>query len=196
MLTPLRRGPAAEPRDLRSHLLACHQRIRQFSHAARRLGDPSISPSAAAEACRAVHRYFTVALPLHHEDEDRSLLPRLVAAGPSSDVSRALEAMRVEHAAIDRVLGEAVALWEAILADEAVWIAERSRVARAGARLEELFDAHLLLEETFVFPALDALLTPEDKEAIVSEIRARRAHAPGEAAPPGTGEVRSDAPPR
>ncbi|UQA57760.1 hemerythrin domain-containing protein [Polyangium aurulentum] len=184
MLTPLRRGPADQPRDLRSHLLACHQRIRQFSKTARRLGDPAISPAEAAEACRAVRRYFTVAFPLHAQDEDLSLLPRLVAARPQGDVSRALASMRKEHASIDRALRDAVALWDRALVDEGAWITERSRMGRVGARLEELFDAHLLLEETFIFPALDTLLTPEDKDAIVSEIRARRAQPPGETAPP------------
>ncbi len=179
MLTPLRRGPADEPRDLRAHLLACHQRIRQFSATARKLGDAAVSPADAAEACRAVHRYFTVAMPLHHEDEERSLLPRLAAAKPSPELSRALEAMRVEHAAIDRAVEEAVALWDEVLADESAWIAARSRLVATGARLEELFAAHLLLEETFVFPALDTLLSPEDREAIVSEIRARRAQPEG-----------------
>lgn len=196
MLTPLRRGPADQPRDLRGHLLACHQRIRQFSATARKLGDPSISPADAADACRAVRRYFTVAMPLHHEDEERSILPRLAAAGPPSDLRRALEAMRVEHAAIDRAVNEAVALWDAVLADPAAWIAARSRLEETGARLEELFAAHLLLEETFVFPALERLLLPEDQAAIVSEIRARRAQPPGQADPLGTEEVRSDAPHR
>jgi len=184
MLTPLRRAPADQPRDLRGHLLACHQRIRQFSTTARRLGDPSISPAEAAEGCRAVRRYFTIALPLHVEDEDRSLLPRLVAARPPSDVSRALASMHKEHASIDRTLRDAVALWDRALVDEGAWITERSRIGRVGARIEELFEAHLLLEETFIFPALDTLLAPEDKDAIVSEIRARRAQPAGEAAPP------------
>jgi hypothetical protein len=183
MLTPLRRGPVDQPRDLRGHLLACHERIRQFSATARRLGDPSISPADASEACRTVRRYFTVALPLHVEDEDRSLLPRLLAVRPPGDVKRALASMRAEHESIDHALREAVALWDRALANGGEWITERSRIGRIGARLEELFDAHLLLEETFIFPALDTLLAPEDKEAIVREIRARRAQPSGEAAP-------------
>jgi iron-sulfur cluster repair protein YtfE (RIC family) len=176
MMTKLRRGPAPEPpRDIRGHLLACHERLRLFASAARKLGEASgATPAQLIEACQAVRRYFTVALPLHHEDEEASILPRLTQESPPPELTRALKAMEVEHRSIDRNLRHAIALWDAAL-------------HKVGARIEELFAAHLLLEETFVFPALDARLGADAREAILNEIRARREKPSRDASPAAPG---------
>ena len=65
-----RRGPVEE--DAVGLLVACHARIRSFTATALRLSQAvGAEPSEVADVAGAVHRYFTVALPLHVEDEDR-----------------------------------------------------------------------------------------------------------------------------
>jgi hypothetical protein len=181
MLTTLRRGPGDEPsRDLRSLLLACHERIRHFTGVARRLGEAvTATPEDVAQACRVVHRYFTVSLPLHVEDEERSLLPRLTANPPPPELRRALEDMRGEHAATEKILAEALPIWAEVAEDPARWAPQRARLAWAARKLDEVFSAHLLIEETFIFPDLDRLLTPAARDEILDEMRARRAPPAG-----------------
>jgi len=63
------------PADL---LLACHVCIRAFTALAGRLASADPAPDAeVAAAAQRVHRYHFVALPLHQEDEERSIAPRL-----------------------------------------------------------------------------------------------------------------------
>ena len=69
MLTKL--GKPAAPGDAVDLLLECHQRIRAFLDLADRLGPPGPDPAqAVADAAARVHRYFTLALPLHARDEE------------------------------------------------------------------------------------------------------------------------------
>src|SRR4051812_30710357 len=74
------RRPAGEP--LLAALLDCHSRIRRFSTLAIRLAEADAPPNEIAETAAAVHRYFTVALPLHAADEDLSIAPRLAVVAP------------------------------------------------------------------------------------------------------------------
>src|SRR5689334_19419821 len=92
-------------------LLDCHGRIRHFLTLAERLADapPSTPPSDLSETAAAVRRYFTVALPLHVADEDRSISPRLRARAPA--VAALLDELEVEHAAIEGAIAVAAPLW-------------------------------------------------------------------------------------
>jgi iron-sulfur cluster repair protein YtfE (RIC family) len=52
--------------------------------------------------------------------------------------------------------------------------AQHRQLAAAASTLETDFEDHLVLEETELFPFLDDALTPEVRETIVQELRARR----------------------
>lgn len=78
MLARLSKGPTAPTTDLVALLMDCHARIRHFAKLAHRIGvDLEATPANRSEACLAVERYFTEALPLHVQDEEESILPRL-----------------------------------------------------------------------------------------------------------------------
>ena len=84
VLTRLGRGAGAA--DAVGLLLDCHERIRAFTAMASRLaapGDPG--PDAIRDAAARVHRYFAEALPLHAQDEEESLAPRLRGRDPDLD---------------------------------------------------------------------------------------------------------------
>src|SRR5512140_1897216 len=80
VITEIKLGKSATQveQDAVDMLLACHQRIRNFTGIALRLaevegaGAPEI-----ANAAEAVHRYYAIALPLHEADENESVYPRL-----------------------------------------------------------------------------------------------------------------------
>lgn len=153
-------------------LLACHERIRRFSGLALELGRrDGLAAGEVAEGCSRCERYFTEALPLHVADEEQSLLPRLVRRRPELD--EALRVMQRQHAAHEARLA---ALLDALrsLRGEPGAADRRASLEGAAGVLASDFEEHLALEERIVFPAVDALLPPEDQRIVVRELRARR----------------------
>jgi hemerythrin-like domain-containing protein len=154
---------------VRDRLLDCHERIRKFCALAKRLSEGAPAQMA-SEAAAQLHRYFSVALPLHMRDEDESLRPRLERIA-DANLSAALEAMSNEHVTADVHLAELIDQWSAI-ADEAT--DERCLATRTGALwINAYMSRHLHDEETRIFPALD-LLPAAQWDAIVAEMQARR----------------------
>lgn len=61
-------------------LEACHEKVRRFAKLAQRIAlhiEKSGVDSRAQEAAESVLRYFTLAAPLHHQDEEEDLFPAL-----------------------------------------------------------------------------------------------------------------------
>lgn len=142
----------------RSLLLACHDNIRHFAGGivtieALPTDDPRI-PDAAAR----ILRYFREGLPLHVRDEEESILPRLRTPVAS------LAEMCAEHRAHEPLLAAMLPQLEAA--------SRGPSPIQGGAALLAAFEAHLRLEETEIFPWLEEI---DDPEAVVREIRARRA---------------------
>lgn len=158
-------------------LVECHQRIRSFAALARKVSEQSdYGSDDVVEACLGVVRYFTQALPLHVEDEEQSILPRLV--GKQSTVDEALTLMHSQHVSHERPLERLVALCGDM--------AKRSaNVGELGADLpllaqtleHELLE-HLALEESVIFPAIKRYLSGDEQAEIVRELRARRQPLP------------------
>jgi hemerythrin-like domain-containing protein len=153
-------------------LLDCHGRIRTFSELAVRLTRADAPAQEIADAAARVHRYFTVALPLHVADEDETLRPRLASHAP--DLLAALETVTREHREAEEWLAELEPTWEA-LARDPTQTALRLSTAIPAERLLALLERHLLLEEEQLFPVLSQVFSPAEERAIVAEFRARRA---------------------
>lgn len=152
-------------------LIECHQRIRKFSRLARDCGcEQDIPANDIVEACLACQRYFTQALPLHVEDEERSILPRL-AVFP--EVAPALETMRSQHAAHQPSIEQLLGCLEAS-GDDPANQRKRQQLHQVASNLVDEFEEHLCLEETLIFPAIDRSLSPDQQLAIIGELRARR----------------------
>ncbi len=165
-LTP----PTPMPADPVAAFLACHARIRTFCDGLSRmaalsdLGDPRV-PASAAQA----HRYFSIALPLHAADEDRSLAPRLHAVAPDCD--GLMEALARDHAQIDQCLLRLNPMLEALSQGEIVPVeALREQVDT----LRGILLPHIEREERELFPRCVAL-SEADRHEILTELFARRA---------------------
>jgi iron-sulfur cluster repair protein YtfE (RIC family) len=172
MLTRI--GSPAAASDAVDLLLECHVRIRAFLELARRLAEAGTeAPASVAEAAARVRRYFTEALPLHAEDEEESILPRLRGLDPRVDAE--LDLMAREHREHERPLSELVTACEHLARAPERLPALAPAVAGAAAELERHFAAHLAREETVIFPAMRRLLERETDAAIMREIRGRRA---------------------
>lgn len=165
------RPPA--PDDPFALLADCHERIRRFSALAMKLAKapPETPPAELADAAAAVIRYFTIALPLHEQDEEASLAPRLGDRDLPDAARAALSALGPEHRALEETLAGLVPRWQAISEDPAT-IGEP--LLPLSQRLTALFDAHLQREELDLFPAARTALTATDLAALLREIRDRR----------------------
>ncbi|HUJ28987.1 MAG TPA: hemerythrin domain-containing protein [Myxococcales bacterium] len=154
---------AEGPQEL---LLDCHARIRSFTALAIRLAsEEPAAPEEIAEAAKRIHRYHSVALPLHQEDEERSIAPRL------SGVEEAVAVMRREHVALDELIARLLPMWDAVAQDPAQRPRLAAEMARLMAQLSALWDQHLSAEEALVFPAIQRVAEPQ---RILEEMRARR----------------------
>lgn len=168
MLTTLGRRRAAEP-TLLERFTDCHERIRKFCALARRLAQTP-GGEEARQAAAELHRYFSVALPLHVADEEQSLAPRLGHVGDDA-LADHLEAMTRDHVEIDGNLVSLLDGWKKIVEEPS---AARCAATRwEAACLLVHFEHHLYAEETHILPLI-ARLPPAYADAIASEMRARR----------------------
>ena len=159
------RGGGAE--GIVPRLLDCHERIRRFTAHAVRLGDEAAAPAdQVRDAAVQVLSYFQKSLPHHSADEEESIAPHL------GDVP-ALRDMVEQHRDIDATLEALIPMWQELVGDPERRDVLRHRLSLGAARLQRLFDAHLELEETTIFPLIDEL--PADLQAqIVDEMIKRR----------------------
>ena len=172
MLAKIGKPSAAD--DAVGLLLECHERIRSFLALARRIAEVGPSePGSVPEAAARVRRYFTEALPLHAQDEEESILPRLRGLDPVVDAE--LEAMAREHREHERPLRALLGACEQLGRAPESLPGLAPSVEAATAELERHFAEHLGREEAVIFPAVRRLLDRSADAAIVGEIRARRA---------------------
>lgn len=165
----------APPESTVELLLECHERIRRFTNLALKLVTAEGTDEQIADAARSLVSYFGRAFPLHAQDEDISLRPRLEAAGYSSPELRSLSG---QHDDMHHVLDGLLLRWGMILDAPGLRGTLRDKLDTETRELARLIDAHLAMEEEKVFPFVREVLTLEQDREIVREMRARRASAP------------------
>lgn len=165
--------PRREPEGITELLLACHERIRTFAALAIRLGEARELPAdQVRDAAHRVRRYFAEALPLHVEDEEHTVLPRL--RGRSPELDAALARMHHEHAEHGPQLTTLVATCEALEAAPERFEELRGILHETATALQREFEAHLHLEETVIVPAIARWLPAGEQAEMLAELRARR----------------------
>lgn len=154
-------------------LLACHDKVRRFAHLAVKLRDHmgslghQATPDAQArEAAQSILRYFNIAAPLHHDDEEQDLFPALRQLHDAA-LTAHLDQLEAEHAALAE-------LWHALqpwLRDLAACLAHPapSTVDDFARR----YTAHAQREEDDVYPSASRL-SPEQLQGISAAMVARR----------------------
>ncbi len=164
------RGEASGFLDL---LRDCHQRIRAFADLAKRLAEvDSPLDTEIVDAAHGVRRYFAEALPLHVEDEEHTLLPRL--RGRSDEIDAALDRMSEEHLSHDRDVCALLALCAELEASPSRLGEVRAPLRSLSGRLREELERHLLGEEELLFPAVERWITVEEQQEMIAELRQRR----------------------
>ena len=158
----------------------CHRRIEHFLSilclVAGRAAGRALNPEEQS-AIKAALQYFHTGGERHNADEEQSIFPRLrSAAAESTDPEF--------HALLDRLERDhsrAAWLHEAIDWLYTDWIAKgeiepgnRDRLLSSTNALRELYNEHIALEETAIFPRAAELLDAQTIAAIGREFSTRR----------------------
>jgi len=166
----------AQPFEL---LGACHERVQRSLDLLERLvahlQEQQACDAAARSAARDVLRYFDVAAPLHHQDEELHVFPALEAGGDAGQKQACAE-LRTQHVqiaaawqALRRPLHELAALPDGPLDSHLL-----QDLTPAATQFVRLHDAHLRTEDGLVFPAAAALLAEPAQAEMGREMAARR----------------------
>jgi hemerythrin-like domain-containing protein len=169
-MNPLLPTDAATFDDPLAMLVACHGRIRKqlatLGRLERHLPEHGHDADARA-AARAILRYFDSAAVHHHEDEEASLLPRLVARVPEA---RALAPrLLAEH----RELAERWRTLRPLLSG----IAAGQRAVmppRLVLEITAAYESHIAIVEAELIPLAQDVLPPDEIAAIGREMAQRR----------------------
>lgn len=156
---------------------ACHERVRRSLDLLRRLVEHLQTVGHDADARSAAHdvwRYFEIAAPAHHADEERHVLPRLHATGDLwlIDVARRLQA---DHDALNAVWQQLGPLLREVHESVSA-LSAHSLDALHGltGRFIEIHERHLRLEDSFAFPAVHERMRAEDLKDMGREMQNRR----------------------
>jgi hemerythrin-like domain-containing protein len=157
-------------------LAACHERVDASLTRLARIGEHVARHGAdalARDAAADVMRYFDIAAPLHHEDEERHLFPRLAGDARWADEVRRLHA---EHEALSdswlRLRPQLASLHERGEVDA-------DQLAQAASQFERDYRRHLEFEDRELFAAArrmfdEAADSSEAIEQMGREMAARR----------------------
>ena len=171
-ISPAKTQPKAE--DAVDLLIGCHQRIRHFTGVVIKLAHAQgTTPDEVRQAAAGAHRYYTVSLPLHEADEEDTLRPRLDTLGDEK-LHHALLAMADQHHAIDDLLERLLPLLLMVQNNPQAIHAAGPEMCNITKALDEMFRAHLQLEEEAIFPAIRERLPAAMQSEMANEIRARR----------------------
>ncbi len=176
-------SPAAGFEQPYEMLAACHERVQRSLDLLGRLvsyiadkGHDAQTRSAAAD----VLRYFDIAAPLHHQDEELHVFPLLLKQGDTSlhsTVSR-LQADHRQMETLWAVAREALLRWSEPGCRERVTAETRTAIER----FRGIYGDHIETEEGLVFPAARAAMSEAAQQAMGREMQARRRNGH-----PGTG---------
>jgi hemerythrin-like domain-containing protein len=113
-------------------------------------------------------RYFDLAAPLRHEDEERHVLPRLREQGHAALADRVLD----EHVAMARAWADVRTLLLDVAQDR--WSADPDVTVREWSEFAALYREHIVLEEREEFPLARARIDAPGLPAMADEMAGRR----------------------
>ena len=170
-LLPGRSASFSEPFEM---LEACHERIHRTLDLLARLREhlrTQGNDDQARQAARDVLRYFDLAAPQHHRDEELHVFPPLLARGEPATVAL-VRRLQDDHRAMETAWAAARPVLAA-LADGSLERPDDAGEAALAAFAALHFD-HLAAEEGAAYPAARPLLDQGALAAMTAEMMRRR----------------------
>lgn len=155
-------------------LEACHERVHRMLALLQRLRAHLRGHGAdtqAQQAARDVMRYFDLAAPQHHRDEELHVFPPLLAQGDRQVVA-VVRRLQADHRVMEQRWTAARGVLQSVVDGRTDALA-----ASEEAMLESfagVYEDHIRAEEEMVYPGARALLGEEDLKAAGAEMARRR----------------------
>ena len=159
-------------------LTDCHRRVEMFLGTLQAVAQV-IDQSPAEETSRALAsalRYFTQAAPKHTADEEESLFPRLrqIHDPEIESAFSKLEQLEEEHRWAAPLHANVERLGTQYLATGSLSSSEVEQFRKDVANLASMYQQHIRVEESVVFPLAARMLSHADKMAMAEEMAGRR----------------------
>lgn len=168
-------GAAAVGFDTPFEMLeACHERIQRTLVLLEKLCSylrEHACDDSARQAAHDVLRYFDVAGPLHHQDEELHVFPLLLAQG-SPDIVDRVHQLQHDHQHMDMYWRDA--RWRLLALADGQSKAFSDEDEATFALFAQGYAAHISSEEEVVYPAARALLSEQAVQEMGQEMRQRR----------------------
>ncbi|MEO5606294.1 MAG: hemerythrin domain-containing protein [Polaromonas sp.] len=181
VMMPGHSAPAAGFEEPFEMLATCHDRVERMLALQARLCQHLLAKGCddqARQAARDVMRYFDIAAPLHHQDEELHVFPPLLA-GLDATLRERVQRLMQDHRQMETAWANARRTLAAV-ADGATegWTPLEPAQLDALAQFAGLYRRHLDDENTFVYPAAQAALSPAAVQAMSEDMMQRRGVAP------------------
>lgn len=158
-------------------LAACHERVERMLALMARLQQHLLDhgcDDAARQAARDVMRYFDIAAPLHHQDEEFHVFPPLLA-GPDDQLRGLVQRLMQDHRQMETTWVPARLALQAVAESPAGgWTPLAPGQTEALDRFAALYQRHLEDEDRMVYPAAQATLSPGALQAMSEDMMQRR----------------------
>lgn len=181
VMLPGHRAPAAGFEAPFEMLASCHERVERMLKLQARLQQHLLDKGCdepARQAARDVMRYFDIAAPLHHQDEELHVFPPLLA-GPDADVRERVARLIQDHRQMEVDWAEARRVLLAIADSPASgWTPLTVGQTDALTQFSALYRYHLDEEDGVAYPAAQCVLSPAAVQAMSEDMMQRRGAAP------------------
>jgi hemerythrin-like domain-containing protein len=158
-------------------LAACHERVERMLTLMARLQQHLLErgrDDSARQAARDVMRYFDLAAPLHHQDEELHVFPPLLA-GPDAALRTVVQRLMQDHRDMEAAWPPARSVLQAIAESRATdWAPLTPTQTAALERFSALYARHLVDEDRLAYPAAQAVLAGEALQAMSQDMMQRR----------------------
>jgi hemerythrin-like domain-containing protein len=155
----------------------CHRRIEHFLNVLVKVANRARGASLDSEQRRALTAaldYFERAAPRHTLDEEESLFPRLRAHDDARVELEAIEKLHSDHAVADEMHRQVHSLVRLWLDGGELSEKNTHRLVEMLKELSSLYERHIKLEDSQLFPKAARVLDPGEIEVIGREMAARR----------------------
>ena len=158
-------------------LATCHERVERMLALQAKLQQHLLDKGcdeAARQAARDVMRYFDIAAPLHHQDEELHVFPPL-RAGPDAALRALVQRLMQDHRQMEVAWIKARRALQAV-ADpaESGWTPLTAPQTTALNQFAALYRRHLDDEDKAAYPAAQAALSPAAVQAMSEDMMRRR----------------------
>lgn len=181
VLLPGHSAPAAGLEAPFEMLAACHERVERMLALQAKLQQHLLDTGCdepARQAARDVMRYFDLAAPLHHQDEELHVFPPLLAGADAALRELAQRLIR-DHRQMETAWREARRTLLAVADSPACgWTPLSAAQTEALNQFAALYRQHLGDENAIAYPAAQAALPPAVVQAMSQDMMQRRGVAP------------------